>query len=201
MKTTIIGLAGGTASGKTTVAREIFNKSKEYGSVTYIRMDDYYKNLSHLTLEERRKINFDHPNAFDVDLLVDHLNKLKNGISINKPIYDFNVSLRSDKTEHIEPSDVVIIEGIMTLQIKEIRELLDIKIFVDTPDDIRFIRRLQRDTTERGRSIDHVINQYLNTVRPMHQSFIEPSKAWADIIIPLGGENKIAIDIINLKLF
>lgn len=199
MKTTIIGIAGGTASGKTTVASRLYEETKKYGSVNVIRIDDYYKDQSNLSLEERRKTNFDHPSAYDKDLLVKHLNDLKKGISINKPTYDFTISTRSDIVEKIEPCNVIIVEGIMAFAIPELRDMYDIKIFVDTPDDIRFIRRLSRDIEKRGRTVDNVINQYLSTVRPMHLSFVEPSKVYADLIVPIGGENNIAIDIITTK--
>ena len=200
MKTTIIGIAGGTASGKTTVASRLYEETKKYGSVNVIRIDDYYKDQSNLSLEERRKTNFDHPSAYDKDLLVKHLKKKKKGISINKPTYDFTISTRSDIVEKIEPCNVIIVEGIMAFAIPELRDMYDIKIFVDTPDDIRFIRRLSRDIEKRGRTVDNVINQYLSTVRPMHLSFVEPSKVYADLIVPIGGENNIAIDIITTKI-
>lgn len=200
MKTTIIGIAGGTASGKTTLAEKLFEESKKHGSVTVIRIDDYYKCLDHLPIEERRKRNFDHPNAYDVDLLLKHLNDLKNGISINKPTYDFTINTRSKIVEVVEPCNVIIVEGIMAFAIPELRDIFDIKIFVDTPDDIRFIRRLSRDVENRGRTMDRVINQYLTTVRPMHHTFVEPSKIYADIIVPIGGENDIAIDILTTKI-
>ena len=200
MKTTIIGIAGGTASGKTTVASRLYEETKKYGSVNVIRIDDYYKDQSNLSLEERRKTNFDHPSAYDKDLLVKNLNDLKKGISINKPTYDFTISTRSNIVEKIEPCNVIIVEGIMAFAIPELRDMYDIKIFVDTPDDIRFIRRLSRDIEKRGRTVDNVINQYLSTVRPMHLSFVEPSKVYADLIVPIGGENNIAIDIITTKI-
>ncbi|OLA10452.1 MAG: uridine kinase [Coprobacillus sp. 28_7] len=192
LKTTIIGIAGGTASGKTTVASRLYEETKKYGSVNVIRIDDYYKDQSNLSL--------DHPSAYDKDLLVKHLNDLKKGISINKPTYDFTISTRSDIVEKIEPCNVIIVEGIMAFAIPELRDMYDIKIFVDTPDDIRFIRRLSRDIEKRGRTVDNVINQYLSTVRPMHLSFVEPSKVYADLIVPIGGENNIAIDIITTKI-
>lgn len=202
MKTTIIGVAGGTASGKTTLASKLFLESKKYGSVAVIRVDDYYKCLDHLPIEERKKVNFDHPNAYDVDLLINHLNNLKNGISINKPTYDFTIHTRSKYVEVVDPCNVIIVEGIMAFAIPELRDMFDIKVFVDTPDDIRFIRRLKRDVEHRGRTMESVINQYLTVVRPMHQTFVEPSKIFADIIVPTGGENNsnIAINILSLKI-
>lgn len=200
MKTTIIGIAGGTASGKSLVSKKVFEESSLYGSVVVIKMDDYYKDLSNLSLEERAQINYDHPNSFDIDLLVDHINKLKNGESINKPIYDFSIHNRTNETDLISPVNVVIIEGILIFAIPEIRELFDIKLFVDTPDDIRFIRRLKRDIKKRGRDVESVITQYLETVRPMHHLFVEPSKQYADIIVPEGGKNKVAVDFIVTKI-
>lgn len=200
MNCTIIGIAGGTASGKTTIARKIYDLSQALGSVTVIKMDDYYKDLSDLSLEERKKFNYDHPSAYDAELLIQHLKTLKNGISIEKPTYDFVLHNRSKEVEHIDPANVIIVEGIMLFVIPELRDLFDIKLFVQTPDDLRFIRRLKRDIDQRGRSIDSVINQYLNTVRPMHLEFVEPSKQYADLIIPEGGENEVAIDIIAVKI-
>jgi len=199
MKTVIIGIAGGTASGKTTIAQKICNESLKYGTVAMIKVDDYYKRNDHLDLEERKKNNYDHPNAYDSELLITHLIDLQNRIAINKPTYDFVLHNRSEVYETINPANVVIVEGIMAFAIPELRAMFDIKIFVDTPDDVRFIRRLQRDINERGRSVDSIINQYLATVRPMHEMFVEPSKRYADIIIPEGGENAVAIDILVSK--
>ena len=200
MKTTIIGIAGGTASGKTTIAKILYETALMYGSVAHIKLDDYYKDNSHLSFEERRKINYDHPDSYDVELIVSDIIRLKQGLSIEKPTYDFVNSIRSQVTEHIEPSNIIIVEGIMVFAIPEIRELLEMKIYVDTEDDIRFIRRLKRDMNERGRSLDSVVNQYLSTVRPMHLTFVEPSKRFADIIVPEGGENKVAVDILVTKI-
>lgn len=201
MKTVIIGIAGGTASGKTTIAKKVYEESSKKGTVTMIKIDDYYKVLDHLSMEERIKVNYDHPDAYDIELLTSHLNDLKNGKQINKPTYDFVTHNRS-KTNYdvVEPANVIILEGILTLAIKEIRDLCDIKLFVDTPDDIRFIRRLKRDIEERGRDVNSIINQYLTTVRPMHISFVEKSKTYADLIIPEGGKNNIAIDFIVTKI-
>lgn len=200
MNCTIIGIAGGTASGKTTIARKIYDLSQSLGSVVVIRMDDYYNDLSHLTLEERKLINYDHPSSYDSKLLVEHLKSLKNGIAIQRPTYDFVTHNRSSEVVRIDPVNVIIVEGIMLFAIPELRAMFDIKLFVQTPDDLRFIRRLKRDINERGRSIESVINQYLTTVRPMHLDFVEPSKQFADLIIPEGGENKVAIDIIAVKI-
>jgi uridine kinase len=168
-----------------------------------IEQDSYYKDQSLLSFEERIKTNYDHPDAFDTELLLKHIISLLNGETIEKPIYDFEVHNRSTETVTVYPRDIIIIEGILILQEKELRDLLNIKIFVDTDADVRIIRRLLRDLSERGRSVDSVINQYLNVVRPMHQQFIEPTKRYADIIIPEGGHNRVAIDVIvaNIKQF
>ena len=197
---TIIGIAGGTASGKTTVAKRLYELASPHGSVCIIRLDDYYKDLSHLTLEERRQTNFDHPDAYDIDLLFSDLNNLLNGQPIQKPIYDFVNSVRTKETETINPSDVIIVEGILTFHYAKLLKLFSMKIFVETPDDIRFIRRLKRDVNERGRNINNVIQQYLTTVRPMHIKYVEPSKQKADIIVPEGGQNSVAIDILATKI-
>ena len=201
METIIIGIAGGTASGKTTIAKKVYNSTSKQGTVAMIKIDDYYKKLDHLTMEERNKNNYDHPDAYDIELLTQQLNELKQGKAIEKPVYDFVEYNRSKNiVEKIEPANIVILEGILTLAIKEVRDMCDIKLFVDTPADIRFIRRLKRDIEERGRSVDSVIKQYLATVRPMHETFVEPSKAYADLIIPEGGNNKIAIDFIITRI-
>jgi uridine kinase len=201
MAVVVIGIAGGSASGKTSVANKLVeNQINKVSSIALLRLDDYYKDLSNLSVEERSKTNFDHPDSIDFDLLKNHLQKLKNGKSINKPIYDFSIHNRQVKSELIKPVNVVILEGILALSEEVIRDLCDIKIFVDTADDIRFIRRLKRDTRDRGRTIESVISQYLDTVRPMHMQFVEPSKKYADIIIPEGGHNPIVIDIITAKI-
>lgn len=200
MKTVIIGIAGGTASGKTTIAKKLYHASEKYGSVAMIRIDDYYKRLDHLTLDERKKVNYDHPNAYDVDLLIAQIKQLQNFEPIQKPTYDFVIHNRSDVSEVVQPANVIIIEGIMTFAIPELRALFDIKVFVDTPDDVRFIRRLKRDMEDRGRSLDSVIHQYLETVRPMHMMFVEPSKIYADLIVPEGGKNEVAIDVLVNKI-
>ena len=163
-------------------------------------MDDYYKKNMYIPVNEQGAKNFDHPDSYDVELLKDHLNKLKNFIPVDKPKYNYVISNRMEETERVEPADVIILEGIMTFAHPEIRKCLDIKIFVDTPDDIRFIRRLERDIKERGRTVTSVINQYLTSVRPMHHAFVEPSKQYADIIVPIGGENTVAVDIITNQI-
>ena len=200
MNVCIIGIGGGSSSGKTTIAKKVFEATNKKGIVAMIRLDDYYKRHDELSFEERSKINYDHPNAYDVEYLIDNLKKLKEGKEIIEPTYDFVNHNRSNETHIIKPVNVIIVEGILTLAIKEIREMCDIKLYVDTPDDIRFIRRLTRDTTERGRSIESIVDQYLKTVRPMHNIFVEPSKKEADLIIPEGGENKIAIDFIATRI-
>ncbi|MDD4000185.1 MAG: uridine kinase [Bacilli bacterium] len=200
MNCTIIGIAGGTASGKTTIAKKIQELSRALGSVVVLRLDDYYKDLSHLSFKERKAYNYDHPSAYDISLLIKHLLMLKEGLAINRPTYDFVAHNRSKEVKRIEPVNVIIVEGIMIFVIPELRELFDIKLFVQTPDDLRFIRRLKRDIDERGRSLTSVIDQYINTVRPMHIDFVEPTKQYADLIIPEGGENKVAIDIIAVKI-
>ncbi len=198
----LIGITGGTGSGKSTIAREIYKKFGEQ-CIAMIEQDSYYKDQSNLSFDERIKTNYDHPDAFDTALIVEHLNKLISGLSIEKPIYNFEEHNRMKETVRVESRDIVILEGILILQEPEIRELLDIKIYVDTDADVRIIRRLIRDINERGRTVDSVINQYLNVVRPMHLQFTEPTKRYADIIIPEGGQNKVAIDIIvaNIKQF
>lgn len=196
MARTIIGIAGGTSSGKTTIAKKIFEKSKKHGSVSIIKFDDYYNDLTSIPMEDRKKINYDHPDSYDTKLFVSQMNDLLDGKSIQKPLYDFVSHNRSQNTELVTPSDVIIVEGILLFAIKEVRDLFNIKIYVETPDDIRFIRRLKRDTADRGRSTENVINQYLSTVRPMHMMFVEPSKVYADLIVPEGGENTVAVNLI-----
>lgn len=199
-KPLIIGIAGGTASGKSTVAQSIYKKYAQTKSVIIIKQDDYYKDQSHLTMEERVRTNYDHPLAFDNELLVRHLDMLRNGLPIEKPTYDFVNHTRSSVTEYIEPADVIILEGLFVLESEFIRDRLDIKIFVDTEADIRFIRRLKRDIEDRGRTLDGVITQYTTTVKVMHDLFIEPSKRYAHVIIPEGGNNTVAIDLLITKI-
>ncbi|WP_278925504.1 uridine kinase [Staphylococcus auricularis] len=197
--TRIIGIAGGSGSGKTTVTNEIMKNLEGY-SVALLAQDYYYKDQSHLTFEERLETNYDHPFAFDNDLLISNLQDLRRGKVVNVPTYDYTNHTRSSETITFEPKDVIIVEGIFTLENKTLRDLMDVKIYVDTDADLRILRRLIRDTEERGRSMESVINQYLNVVRPMHNQFIEPTKKYADIIIPEGGSNKVAIDIMTTKI-
>ncbi|MGU8647902.1 uridine kinase [Clostridium perfringens] len=194
-----IGITGGTGSGKSTIAKEIYRQFGE-DCIAMIEQDSYYKDQSHLSMEDRVKTNYDHPNAFDNNLLVSHLESLLNGHSIQKPSYDFSIHNRIEDTTKVEPKKIVIVEGILILEDPRIRELLDIKIYVDTDADVRIIRRMVRDINERGRTMESVINQYLNVVKPMHNQFTEPTKKFADIIIPEGGHNKVAIDIIVAKI-
>ena len=195
----LIGIAGASGSGKTLVAQTIFDA---LGSekVVIMQEDSYYKDLSHLPIEERAKINFDHPDAFDHDLLFEHLQRLLAGEVIEHPIYDYTIHSRKKETRRVGPHQIIIAEGILILAVPELRNLMDIKIYIDTPPDICLIRRLQRDIHERGRNVDSVLKQYQETVRPMYMQFVEPSKRYADIIIPHGGKNVIAIDIIITKI-
>lgn len=196
----IIGIAGGSASGKTSIALQLYDYFKGQHQVRIIKQDDYYKDQSHLSFEERVKTNYDHPFAFDTDLLVKQLKQLKNKETIEKPTYDYTLHTRSDVTETVEDRDVIIVEGIFVLAEEKVRDICDILVYVDTASDIRFIRRLRRDIEERGRSLDSACDQYLNTVRPMHETFIEPSKKYAHIIIPEGGNNYVAIDLLITKI-
>ncbi|MBN2260859.1 MAG: uridine kinase [Clostridiales bacterium] len=195
----LIGISGGTGSGKTTVARAIFASLPE-SNITIIAQDSYYKEQSSLSFEERVKTNYDHPLAFDNDLLKKQLIKLLDHEQIEMPVYNFSIHNRSNETITVFPKDIIILEGIMILEDESLRNLMDIKIFVDTDPDVRIIRRIVRDINERGRTLESVIDQYLNTVKPAHEQFIEPSKKFADIIIPEGGYNKVAIDIMVAKV-
>lgn len=199
-KTILIGIAGGSASGKTSISTQLKERYEDTNSVVIIRQDDYYKDQSYKTMEERLKTNYDHPSAFDNDLFVSQLTDLIERKAIKKPIYDFVQHTRSDVVEVIEPSDVIVIEGLFILENERLRNLCDIKIFVDTDADIRFIRRLLRDVKERGRTVDSVVNQYCSTVRDMHNLYIEPSKRFADVVIPEGGHNEVAIDLLITKI-
>ncbi len=191
----IIGLCGGTGSGKTTIARRIV-EAVGAGNVVLLEQDSYYRNLIDMPLDARHKANFDHPDAIDSELIVNHLRRLRGNLPIEMPVYDFKTHTRTTQVEVIEPKPVVLIEGILIFAEPRILELLDVKVFVDTPDDIRFIRRLERDIRERGRTMESVIEQYLVTVRPMHFEFVEASKRHADIIIPEGGNSDVGIEIL-----
>lgn len=191
----VIGIAGGTASGKTTVAQKILERLRDC-RLAFLDQDSYYRDLSDLTFEERLEVNFDHPEAFDTELLVRHLRELKAGRAIDKPHYTFVNCVRLKETTRVESGDVVLVEGILVLGIEAVRSELDVRIFVDTDDDVRILRRLQRDIKERGRDFDTIVAQYLKSVRPMHLGFVEPSKRWADVIIPHGGQNDVAIDMV-----
>ena len=195
----IIGISGGTGSGKTTVANRILESVKA-NEVVFIQQDSYYRNLKDLPLDYRHVANFDHPDALDNDLLVNHIRKLRAGESVELPIYDFRTHTRANETRSVEPRPIVIVEGILIFADPRLLEQMDIKVFVDTPDDIRFIRRLRRDIDERGRTLESVIEQYVGTVRPMHIQFVEPSKRFADVIIPEGGHNLVSIDLISGKI-
>jgi len=195
----IIGISGGTGSGKTTVARRILEDVND-SEVIYLQQDSYYRNLGDMPIELRHQINFDHPDALDNELFINHIKALRAAEAIDMPVYDFTTHTRQVETIHIAPKPILIVEGILVFVDPALRELMDIKIFVDTPDDVRFIRRLRRDVNERGRHVESVINQYLGTVRPMHQQFVEPSKRHADVIIPEGGHNQVGIDLISGRI-
>ncbi len=198
-KPVVIGVCGGTGSGKSTVAKAIF-KSLPEDNILIIEQDAYYKDQSTLTYEERVKTNYDHPLAFDTELLIEHIKQLCEHKAIDKPIYNFSKHNRETESIHVKPREIIIIEGIMILEDERLRNLMDIKIFVDTDADVRIIRRITRDINERGRTLESVIDQYLTTVKPAHEQFIEPMKKYADIIIPEGGYNKVAIDLMTTKV-
>ncbi len=198
-KVLVIGIAGGSGSGKTTLTNQIAAQFRE--GVTIIKHDDYYKAHDDMTYEERCRLNYDHPNAFDTDLMVKHLKDLKQGLSVECPVYDYTVHNRSKDTVIIKPGKVIIVEGILIFESKELCDLMDIRIFVDTDADLRIIRRIQRDVLERARSLESVIEQYLNTVKPMHEQFVEPSKKNANIIVPEGGYNQPAMEMIRNQIW
>ncbi|MBY0123882.1 uridine kinase [Bacillus sp. S/N-304-OC-R1] len=198
-KPVVIGVAGGSGSGKTSVAKSIYDRFNGH-SILMLEQDYYYKDQAHLPFEERLKTNYDHPLAFDNDLLIEHIKSLLKYESIQKPVYDYAIHTRSEMVIEVEPMDVIILEGILVLEDERLRDLMDIKLFVDTDADLRIIRRLFRDIKERGRTMDSVIDQYVNVVRPMHNQFIEPTKRYADIIIPEGGHNHVAIDLMVTKI-
>ncbi|TVP78194.1 MAG: uridine kinase [Gemmatimonadales bacterium] len=195
----VVGVAGGSGSGKTTVVRAILEQLRP-DRVGVIHHDAYYRSFAHLPEDTRAAINFDHPEALETELLVAHVQSLLNGEAVDVPVYDFRTHARTDRTLRVRPTDVLIVDGILVLAEPDLRELMDIRIFVDTDSDIRFIRRLVRDMGERGRSLESVVTQYQDTVRPMHLEFVEPSRRWADVIIPEGGKNRVAIDMVVTKL-
>lgn len=198
-KPIVFGVAGGTASGKTTVAEAIL-KAVGASQVAYLPHDAYYRDMPHLPLVERARLNYDHPGSLETELLIDHVQQLLAGSPVDVPIYDFTEHRRTDQTRTVEPSPIILIDGILIFTNPMLRELMDIKVYVDTDADVRFIRRLQRDMNERGRSLDSVIKQYLGTVRLMHLEFVEPSKRYADVIVPHGGLNQVAMDMVVARL-
>lgn len=198
MNTMIIGIAGGTGSGKTTITRRIIQEFG--GDVSVVYHDNYYKRHDDLTYEERTKLNYDHPNAFDTPLLIEHLEALKAGEPVECPVYDYTVHNRSEKTVTIRPAKVIVVEGILIFAEPELCRRMDIKIFVDTDADVRILRRILRDTRDRGRDLESIVTQYLTTVKPMHELFVEPSKRNADIIIPEGGHNQVAVDFVMERI-
>jgi uridine kinase len=193
----VIGIAGGTGAGKTTVAREITEEVED--SVTRIPMDNYYEDLSHMNFEERKQVNYDHPSAFEWDLLREHMDTLLSGQPIEMPQYDFSAHNRMDETETVEPTDVVVLEGILALHDEDLNEMLDIRVYVETDADVRILRRIERDVVERGRDLEGVIDQYLSTVKPMHEQFVAPTKKRADLIIPEGA-NAVAVNLLEEKV-
>ncbi|QSX06443.1 uridine kinase [Sedimentibacter sp. zth1] len=195
----LIGITGGSGCGKTTIVNKIFAEVPEK-SIAILEQDSYYKDQSHLSFEQRCKSNYDHPLAFDTDLFIKHIKNLKKGQAIDKPIYDYEIHNRRKETKIIEPKDIIIVEGLLIFYDERVRDLLDIKIFVDTDADLRLIRRIIRDVNERARTVDSVITQYINTVRPAHEQFIEPTKKYADIIVTEGGNNLVAIDLMVTKI-
>ena len=200
-KTIVVGIAGGTASGKTSVTKSILEElQKTHINSILLDQDSYYKKMYNLTYDERVKLNYDHPDLIDFDLLEEHILKLRDGYSIEKPIYDFQIYNRINETEHIEPANLIIVEGILILAMEKIRNLFDAKIFVDTDDDERLLRRIERDLKERGRTFESIKNQYMATVKPMHLEFVEPSKRYADVIIPRGKDNKVGIKMVSSRL-
>ncbi|MDT8307362.1 MAG: uridine kinase [Anaerolineae bacterium] len=198
-KPVVFGVAGGTASGKTTVAETILN-AVGAARVAYLPHDAYYRNMSHLPLSERAKLNYDHPSSLETELLVAHIEQLLEGQAVEVPVYDFTEHLRTQETTRVASCPLVLVEGILIFAEGRLRELMDIKVYVDTAADVRFIRRMVRDLEERGRSLDSIVKQYLETVRPMHMEFVEPSKQFADIIIPRGGLNKVAMEMVVSRL-
>lgn len=199
MKPLIIGIAGGSGSGKSTVARRVA-EALVAQSVAFIDMDAYYRNFVHLPIEDRRRINWDHPEAFDIELLTAHLRELAAGRAIDKPVYDFVTHTRSDRVEGVPPADVVVVDGILLFADERVRSVCDVKVFVDADADIRLMRRIRRDMSARGRPLEEILDQYVTTVQPMHLQFVEPSKRYADVIVPRGGHNVVAIEMIVAKI-
>ncbi|HJG49139.1 MAG TPA: uridine kinase [Limosilactobacillus ingluviei] len=195
----VIGVTGGSGSGKTTVSKAIYENLRGQ-SIQIINQDTYYNDQADMTMEERKSVNYDHPLAFDTALLIEQLDALRHNQAVEMPVYDYKEYTRSQATVHVEPQDVIILEGILILDDERLRDLMDIKVYVDADDDIRILRRIQRDMQERGRSLESIISQYLKTVKPMYHQFIEPTKRYADIIVPEGGENHVAIDILTTKV-
>lgn len=194
----VIGIAGGTCSGKSTLISRI---KKEFNErITMISHDYYYKAHNDLSFDERKKLNYDHPSSFDTDLMIEHIKKLKNWETVERPVYDYTIHNRVDETKTLQPSKVIIVEGILIFECQALRELFDIKVFVDADADVRIIRRILRDAKERGRSLESVINQYMSTVKVMHETFVEPSKKYADIIIPQGGHNQVAFQMLTHRI-
>ncbi len=194
----VIGIAGGTGSGKSTLVKKI--KEEFNDRTTILSHDFYYKQHNDITFEQRKKLKYDHPDSFDTDLMIEHIRELASGREIQRPVYDFTIHNRVDDTVTVKPAKVIIVEGILIFENKELRDMFDIKLFIDTDADVRIIRRILRDVSERGRTLESVVNQYLTTVKPMHEQFVEPYKKYADIIIPEGGHNQVAIEMVNHRI-
>ena len=194
----VIGIAGGTGSGKSTMIQKI--KEEFHDNITILSHDFYYKRHDQLTYEERTQLNYDHPDAIETDLMIEHVRQLRQWKTVERPVYDFTIHNRVDETVEVFPSKVVVVEGILIFENQELRDLCDIKVFIDTDADVRILRRILRDVSERGRTLDSVITQYLTTVKPMHEQFVEPSKKYADIIVPEGGYNRVALEMLNERI-